>query len=67
MCGPQLFAELTANELIDEYMFYVYPNALGHGDHQCSDIAAPITLTPGRTVSFGEGVELRDYKPEYAA
>ena len=31
MCGPSLFAVLTANQLIDEYMFYVYPNALGHG------------------------------------
>jgi len=66
MCGPRLFAELTANQLIDEYMLYVYPNALGHGDHLYSDIAAPITLTPGPTFSFAEGMELREYKPEYA-
>ena len=37
MCGPRLFAVLTANQLIDEYIFYVYvyvyPNELGHGDH----------------------------------
>jgi dihydrofolate reductase len=66
MCGPRLFAMLTANQLIDEYMFYVYPNALGHGDHLYSDIAAPISLTPGRTVSFADGMELREYKPEYA-
>lgn len=67
MCGPRLYAVLTANQLIDEYMFYVYPNALGHGDHLYSDIAAPITLTPGPAVSFAEGMELREYKPEYAA
>ncbi len=67
MCGPRLFAVLTANELIDEYMLYVYPNALGHGDHLYSDIAGPITLTPGRTVSFADGMELRHYKPEYPA
>jgi dihydrofolate reductase len=66
MCGSRLFAVLTANQLIDEYMFYVYPNALGHGDHLYSDIAAPISLTSGRTVSFADGMELREYKPEYA-
>jgi dihydrofolate reductase len=66
MCGPRLFAVLTANQLIDEYMFYVYPNALGHGDHLYSDIAAPISFTSGRTVSFADGMELREYKPEYA-
>jgi dihydrofolate reductase len=66
MCGPSLFAVLTANKLVDEYMFYVYPNALGHGHHLYRDIAGPITLTPGRTVSFADGMELREYKPEYA-
>ncbi len=66
MCGPSLFAVLTANQLIDEYMFYVYPNALGHGDHLYRDIAGPITLTPVRAVSFADGMELREYKPEYA-
>jgi dihydrofolate reductase len=66
MCGPSLFAVLTANKLIDEYMFYVYPNALGHGDHLYRDVTTPITLTPGRTVSFADGMELREYKPDYA-
>ena len=66
MCGPKLFAELTANQLVDQYMLYVYPNALGHGDHLYRDIAAPITLTLGPTVSFAEGMELREYKPKYA-
>jgi dihydrofolate reductase len=65
MCGPSLFAALTASKLIDEYMFYVYANALGHGDHLYRDIAAPITMTPGRTVSFADGMELREYKPDY--
>ncbi len=66
MCGPSLFAVLTANQLIDEYMFYVYPNALGHGKHLYRDIASPVSLTPGRTVPFADGMELREYKPEYA-
>jgi dihydrofolate reductase len=67
MCGPSLFAVLTANKLIDEYRFYVYPNALGRGNHLYRDIAAPISLTPGRSVPFADGMELRSYKPEYAA
>lgn len=67
MCGPSLFAVLTANRLIDEYMFYLYPNALGQGNHLYRDIEAPIPLTPGRTVPFAEGMELREYKPQYAA
>ncbi len=67
MYGPSLFAVLTANQLIDEYMFYVYPNALGQGNHLYRHIAAPISLTPGRTVRFADGMELRSYTPEYAA
>jgi dihydrofolate reductase len=66
MCGPGLFAELTAHQLIDEYMFYLYPNALGHGNHLYRDIEATIQLTPGRTVPFAEGMELRQYTPQYA-
>jgi dihydrofolate reductase len=67
MCGPSLFAVLAANKLIDEYMLYVYPNALGRGNHLYRDIAVPISLTPGRTLPFADGMELRSYKPEYAA
>ncbi len=67
MCGPSLFAVLTAHRLIDQYMFYVYPNALGHGNHLYRDTDEPITLTPRRTVQFAEGMELREYKPQYAA
>ena len=67
MCGPSLFATLTAHKLIDEYLLYVYPNALGHGEHLYRDVPAPITLTPVRTVSFAEGMELRQYAPAYAA
>ena len=67
MCGPSPLAELTAHRLIDEYMFYLYPNGLGHGNHFYRDIQAPIPLTPGRTVPFAEGMELREYKPKYAA
>jgi dihydrofolate reductase len=67
MCGPSLFAVLTANRLIDEYLFYVYPNALGHGNHLYRDIAAPIALTPGRIAPFAQGMELREYMPKYPA
>jgi RNA polymerase sigma factor (sigma-70 family) len=67
MCGPSLFAVLNASQLIDEYMFYVYPNALGRGKHLYRDVAAPISLTPERSVPFADGMELREYTPEYAA
>ena len=67
MCGPSLFAVLNASQLIDEYMFYVYPNALGRGKHPYRDVAAPISLTPERSVPFADGMELREYTPEYAA
>lgn len=67
MCGPSLFGILTAYQLIDEYIFYVYPNALGQGNHLYRDIEAPISLIPGRIVPFAEGMELREYKPEYGA
>lgn len=67
MCGPSLFAVMTGHQLIDEYMFYVYPNALGRGNHLYRDISAPIPLTPGRTIPFADGMELRMYKPTYAA
>jgi dihydrofolate reductase len=67
MCGPSLFAVLTANRLIDQYLFYVYPNALGHGNHLYRDIGAPIALTPGRTVPFAQGMEFREFKPKYPA
>lgn len=50
-------ARLCAN------VFYLYPNALGQGNHLYRDIEAPIPLTPGRTVPFAEGTELREYKP----
>jgi dihydrofolate reductase len=67
MCGPSLFAELTSHRLIDEYMLYVYPNALGRGSHLYGDIAAPIALVPERTVPFSGGMELRHYRPVYTS
>jgi dihydrofolate reductase len=66
-CGPSLFAELTSNRLIDEYMLYVYPNALGRGNHLYRDVAEPLTLVPERTVPFSDGMELRHYRPLYTS
>jgi RNA polymerase sigma-70 factor (ECF subfamily) len=64
---PRIVALYDGLAALDEYMFYLYPNALGQGNHLYRDIEAPIPLTPGRTVPFAEGMELREYKPQYAA
>jgi dihydrofolate reductase len=66
-CGPSLFAELTSHQLIDEYMLYVYPNALGRGSHLYRDITQPISLAAERTVPFADGMELRHYRPLYSS
>ncbi len=48
-------------------MLYVYPNALGRGNHLYRDIAAPIALAPERTVAFADGMELRHYRLLYTS
>jgi dihydrofolate reductase len=63
ICGPGLFAELTRHQLIDEYMLYVCPNAMGHGLHLFQDIDKPLKLRPGNTVPFGAGMNLQYYRP----
>jgi dihydrofolate reductase len=63
MCGPALFAELTRHHLIDQYMLYVCPNAIGHGNHLFRDISEPIALSYERTVPFSAGVNLQYYRP----
>ena len=65
MCGPSLFAELTAHRLIDEYMLYVCPNALGHGTHLFRELPEPVKLKFKRTVPFASGVNLHHYAPVY--
>jgi dihydrofolate reductase len=63
MCGPALFADLTRRELIDQYMLYVCPNAMGRDNHLFRDISEPITLACDRTVPFSSGVNLQYYRP----
>jgi dihydrofolate reductase len=67
MCGPALFAELTSNRLIDEYMLYVCANALGRGNHLYRDITTPIALAPERMAPFPDDMELRHYRPLYTS
>ncbi len=64
-CGPALFAELTSQHLIDEYMLYMCPSAMGRGTHLFRDVTAPITLRFERSVPFKAGVNLHFYAPVY--
>jgi riboflavin biosynthesis pyrimidine reductase len=65
-CGPALVAELSRHQLIDQYMLYVCPNAIGRGKHLFSDIDKPIKLEFDRTVPFSTGVNLHYYRPTKA-
>ena len=65
MCGPALLAHLTAARLVDEYMLYVCPSALGAGTHLFRDISDHVKLSYTRSVSFTTGVNLHIYKPVY--
>lgn len=64
-CGPALFAELTRQHLIDEYMLYMCPNVMGQGTHLFRDLTAPIRLRFERSVPFRAGVNLHFYAPVY--
>lgn len=63
MCGPALCAELTCHNLIDQYMLYVCPNAMGGDNHLFRDIIEPIPLVYERSVPFSAGVNLQYYRP----
>jgi dihydrofolate reductase len=65
LCGPSLFAQLTCQRLIDEYMLYMCPSALGQGTHLFRDITAPLKLGFERSVPFRTGVNLHFYSPVY--
>lgn len=65
MCGPSLFAQLTAQRLIDQYMLYVCPNALGQGTHLFRESPEHVKLKYERTVPFATGVNLQYYAPVY--
>jgi dihydrofolate reductase len=61
MCGPALLAQLNRKRLIDEYMLYACPNALGHGRHLFGDIDEPLHLTVEQTVAFASGMTFNRY------
>ncbi len=65
LCGPRLFAELSSNRVIDEYMLYVCPTAIGQGTHLFRDTPENIKLTFERTIPFSSGMNLHYYTPEY--
>jgi dihydrofolate reductase len=65
LCGPSLFAQLTADGLIDRYMLYVCPSALGQGVHLFRDLPGHLVLEHLRTVPFSSGVNLLSYAPVY--
>jgi dihydrofolate reductase len=61
MCGPGLLAQLTAERLVDEYMLYVCPNALGKGTHLFRVIEQPVDLDYRWSVPFSTGMNLQVY------
>lgn len=50
ICGQSLYAQLTRQRLIDEYMLYVCPNAIGQGTHLFRELPEPVKLRPGVTL-----------------
>lgn len=62
-CGADLFAELSAAGLIDEYRFLITPLALGHGKALFAKLETPLRLRlTNATRSSGGGV-LVEYVP----
>ena len=65
-CGADLFAELTAEGLIDEYRFLVIPRALGQGKALFTSLRSPLRLRLTGTRTFSAGSVLLTYVPEGA-
>jgi dihydrofolate reductase len=63
ICGPELFAQLSAEQLIDAYLLYTSPLALCKGIHLFRDVLDPIQVRPERTVTFSSGMILHHYRP----
>jgi dihydrofolate reductase len=63
MCGPALVAQLATRNIIDEYMLYVCPVALGDGVPLFGDLTEPVRLAYQRTRAFSSGVNLQYYTP----
>jgi dihydrofolate reductase len=63
ICGPELFAQLTAGELIDEYILYISPLALSNGGHLFRDFGGTIPIRVASTRPFTSGMTLHHYLP----
>jgi dihydrofolate reductase len=63
ICGPGLFTQLTAAELIDEYILYISPLALSSGGHLFRDVRGPISARVASTRPFTSGMTLHRYQP----
>lgn len=66
MCGPALLADLSAHNLVDEYMLDVYPIAVGRGIHLWRDVPEPIGLRLVRSQPYPDDVTLQIYAPQEA-
>lgn len=62
-CGPCLLATLRELGLIDEYMLYVNPTALGMGAHLFGQLKSPLQLKLLQAKTFGSGTVLTRYQP----
>lgn len=65
ICGPSLFAQFTRARLIDEYMLFVCPNLMAHGDRLAREIPEGLKLTYEGFLPFGSGMNLMRYRPLY--
>jgi dihydrofolate reductase len=66
-CGPRLMATLTHLGLIDEYMLYVNPTALGKGVHLFGQLTSALQLKLLQVKAFSSGTILTTYQPARTA
>ena len=62
-CGADLFAELAAAGLIDEFRFLTMPTALGRGKALFAGLEAPLRLRLKQATPFDGGGLLVEYVP----
>ena len=63
ICGPELFTQLTAEKLIDEYILYISPLALSNGGHLFQHVGGPIPVRVESTRQFTSGMTFHRYLP----
>jgi dihydrofolate reductase len=66
-CGPGLLATLTELGLIDQYMVYVNPTALGKGVHLFGQLTGALQLRLRQAKTFNSGTILATYQPAHIA